>query len=88
MLQNSFIHPEQLIGSGHNTPLDRYTDRSPMGLGQFNSLVGIVALILPPLCFLYYFIKEIIFRYGIWLSSNISNMTPSGGQEGNDVTKT
>ena len=24
--------------SGHNTPLDHHTDRSPMGFGQYDSL--------------------------------------------------
>ena len=42
--------------SGHNTPLGHHTDCGPMGLGKYNSLIiNIVALILPPLCFLYYY---------------------------------
>ena len=40
--------------NGQNTPLCHHTDSSPMGLGQYNSVESIVALILPPPCFLYY----------------------------------
>ena len=38
--------------SDKNTPLGHHTDCGPMGLGQYD-MGSTVALILPPLCFLY-----------------------------------
>ena len=44
--------------AGHNSPRSHHTESGPMGLGQYNSPGSIVALILPPLCFLYNYVIE------------------------------